>query len=815
MRETNNNKEMSTNCRDRKTIFHSLVLITTALLCYYNSLGCGFVFDDVSAIKDNKDIRPSSPLSNLFFNDFWGTPMQKEESHKSYRPLCVLTFRWNFAMGKLDPWGYHLGNILLHAVVCVLYYRLSAREIRTRSHPHSPTSVSVVSKVTGVVGRAELLSSTFFLSAFLSYANCSGRRKETGDDVKVIELLYLTKAVANGKIEAPDWLKASLLRLVVLCGCTLLLLAARMEVMGAKLPVFTQFDNPAAAASFPARQLTFNYLLPVNFGLLLWPSTLLCDWTMGTIPLVETPLDGRNLATLVFYMAVFHAGQFALSHNGDLPRQVIMALALLIFPFLPACNLFFTVGFVVAERVLYMPSMGFCILLAIGWQVVATERGLKSIACGTLVVTLLLHSSKTVARNREWQDEYTLFMSGLKVTQSNAKLFNNVGHALETQERHMEALGYFRRAARIQPDDIGAFINIGRAYASMRMYREAETAYKRAMVLMPQVRPGQTYQTRIAPGYLSVYVNLANLISKNESRLEEADALYRQAISMRNDMTQALINRLDPRLDPLAVVLVELKRHDEALDYFEKALQFDPDHRQSLMNSAVLIQESGNQQLRPLAYQRLFRLLELEPSNEKIYFNLGILGMDDKDFRNAEIWFKKAIEEKEDFRSALFNLALLLSSEMEKPLEAVPNLQQLLKYYPDHHKGLILLGDIYLNNLHDIANAEKCFEKVLETDKDHVQARHNLCVVYVERGSLREAERCLAGVLALAPREDYVRAHLSIVRTKVAELTHEQSSSSATATGRLQRPGVLPRATRFGDVAAAAAAAQHPVKVKL
>lgn len=49
----------------------------TAFAVYFNSLGCGFVFDDISAIKDNRDLRPHTPLKNVFFNDFWGTPMHK------------------------------------------------------------------------------------------------------------------------------------------------------------------------------------------------------------------------------------------------------------------------------------------------------------------------------------------------------------------------------------------------------------------------------------------------------------------------------------------------------------------------------------------------------------------------------------------------------------------------------------------------------------------------------------------------------------------------------------------------------------------
>lgn len=79
--------------------------------------------------------------------------------------------------------------------------------------------------------------------------------------------------------------------------------------------------------------------------------------------------------------------------------------------------------------------------------------------------------------------------------------------------------------------------------------------------------------------------------------------------------------------------------------------------------------------------------------------------MDDRNTEEAEHFFRRAIHIKQDFRSALFNLALLLADD-HRPLEAAPFLNQLVKYHPDHVKGLILLGDIYINNLKDIDAAE-------------------------------------------------------------------------------------------------------------
>lgn len=73
----------------------SSVIFFTCLACYYNSLYCDFVFDDISAIKDNRDLKPQTPIWNIFYNDFWGTPMHKVMSYIIYiipSITCVCLF---------------------------------------------------------------------------------------------------------------------------------------------------------------------------------------------------------------------------------------------------------------------------------------------------------------------------------------------------------------------------------------------------------------------------------------------------------------------------------------------------------------------------------------------------------------------------------------------------------------------------------------------------------------------------------------------------------------------------------------------------
>ena len=69
------------------------VPVLAAILCYLNGLDGDFVHDDVYAIRDNPDANGKAPIGNLFWNDFWGKPMCDDTSHKSYRPITVLSFR--------------------------------------------------------------------------------------------------------------------------------------------------------------------------------------------------------------------------------------------------------------------------------------------------------------------------------------------------------------------------------------------------------------------------------------------------------------------------------------------------------------------------------------------------------------------------------------------------------------------------------------------------------------------------------------------------------------------------------------------------
>ena len=112
----------------------------------------------------------------------------------------------------------------------------------------------------------------------------------------------------------------------------------------------------------------------------------------------------------------------------DTESLVVFSLSLLALPFLPASNLFFYVGFVMAERILYIPSMGFCLLLMVGlralWVRLRSRLGRTLLLYGTAAL-VLLHGTKTLLRNQDWANEELLYRSGITVNPAKG----NHGHA--------------------------------------------------------------------------------------------------------------------------------------------------------------------------------------------------------------------------------------------------------------------------------------------------------------------------------------------------------------------------------------------------
>ena len=216
--------------------------------------------------------------------------------------------------------------------------------------------------------------------------------------------------------------------------------------------------NPPVALETPYRQLSWAYLTFVNSWLLLNPWNLCADWRFGTVPLINSLSDPLNLLTLLTLGSLAGLAVWSVRGCGQTHRTVALSLSLLVLPYLPASNLFFPVGFVVAERVLYLPSMGFCMLVGFG-----AHRILKSVESKILraiiylfVVGLVsINSLKTGLRNLDWATDYSIYASAVRINPSHGPMLTNLGAVYAMDEKlknYTMAEILFKRCVEILPE---------------------------------------------------------------------------------------------------------------------------------------------------------------------------------------------------------------------------------------------------------------------------------------------------------------------------------------------------------------------------
>lgn len=150
----------------------ALAVTAASFLVYWNSFWGEFVFDDHRAILTNDDLDSGkTSLWGVFVHDFWGGHMSRPESHKSYRPLTVLTYRFlNHWPSGLEPFSYHLVNVGLHCAASLLFLLVSQRLLGRGWSPlyaallfsvHSIHTESVSSRTIKMFGYATKAAVTF------------------------------------------------------------------------------------------------------------------------------------------------------------------------------------------------------------------------------------------------------------------------------------------------------------------------------------------------------------------------------------------------------------------------------------------------------------------------------------------------------------------------------------------------------------------------------------------------------------------------------------------------------------------------------
>ncbi|XP_072385462.1 protein O-mannosyl-transferase Tmtc2 isoform X2 [Diabrotica undecimpunctata] len=315
-------------------------------------------------------------------------------------------------------------------------------------------------------------------------------------------------------------------------------------------------------------------------------------------------------------------------HNSN--SAIVLSFAFLALPFLPATNILFYVGFVVAERVLYLPSAGLCLLLGLAsgtlWECYKRQRPL--FLCGLVLVSVAF-SAKTVFRNKDWHSEEALYRSAIPI--NPPKAYGNLGSVLSSQGRVDEAETAFRKALQHRPNMADVHYNLGILLQGKNKLDEAILSYQRAI--------------HFRPSLALAYVNLgAALIASG--RCQEATAVLRQGSKLdgtglkdRKEHESAKVSALLQ----LGALYSDQGRLQRALATYREAAHSLPDHYppQSVFN--VLGETLARLEQDEEAERWYIAALHAQPDHVPAHITYGkLLAKNISRVAEAELWFKKA-----------------------------------------------------------------------------------------------------------------------------------------------------------------------------
>ncbi|NXC07781.1 TMTC1 protein, partial [Orthonyx spaldingii] len=520
-------------------------------------------------------------------------------------------------------------------------------------------------------------------------------------------------------------------RAALVISYVILVLYFRLWIMGGSMPMFSEQDNPASFSPYLlTRFLTYSYLLAFNAWLLLAPITLCYDWQVGSIPLVESIWDVRNLATvfLVLVMALLSLHCIAAFKKLE-HKEVLVGLLFLVFPFIPASNLFFRVGFVVAERVLYMPSMGYCILFVHGLKKLSTWLNKWRVTVLTLfALLLLLFSWKTVKQNEIWLSRESLFSSGVKTLPHNAKVHYNYANFLKDQGRNIEAIYHYKTALKLYPRHASALNNLGTLTKDVV---EAKDYYRRALQLNPQ--------------HNRALFNLGNLL-KSQGKKEEAVILLRDSIKYGPEFADAYSS--------LASLLAEQERLKEAEEVYKAGIENCPESSDLHNNYGVFLVDTGSPE-RAMSHYR--QAILLSPAHHVAMVNLGRLHRSLGQNKEAEVWYKRAL--KVSRKAEILSPLGALYYNTGRYEEALQVYREAAALQPSNKDIRLALAQV-LAMMGRTKEAEKMTNHILSEDAECLECYRLLSAIYSKEELYAKALEAIEKALQLKPKDPKVISEL-------------------------------------------------------
>jgi Flp pilus assembly protein TadD len=593
--------------------YETLFLLSLALiviLSYANTLGSPFIFDSRNNIESNPHIR----ISKITLNDLADAAFKSPEKQ---RPLSNISFALDYYLHDYNVVGYHVVNILIHISAGFFLYFFVKSTLRTPAlrsrysnhmwisfftaavwmvHPLQTQSVSYI------VQRMNSLCAMFYILSILLYARfrLSGQQrnkwwlftgcvlagvlslasKQIAATLPVFIIIYEWYFFRDLDLK---WLKN---HIPLLTGCLLLAAVIALALLGSNPLDGILQGYKSRDFTLTQRLLTEPRVIIFYLSLLLWPHpsrlNLDHDFTLS-----NSLTDPVSTLFAIFTIAALIGLAVATARK----QRLFSFCILWFFGNLVIESSIIPLEIVFEHRV-YLPSMTFCLMVALVAYRWVKPGWLQVVLLGTMVT---VGAFWTYERNAVYSDRITFWQDCVNKSPRKARPYNNLGVALADQGHHKEAIEMYHKALQIDPhypDPVG---NIGLSLAEQGKVAESITQFLQALEINPKdaktlnnlgaslivmQRYAEAVQSlskalKLNPYYAQAHNNLGAAL-QHQGRVEEAIEQFSIAVKLDPNYARAYNN--------LGIILANQGRFEEAIEQFSAALKVSPAYKSARLN---------------------------------------------------------------------------------------------------------------------------------------------------------------------------------------------------------------------------------------
>ena len=586
---------MSAKGLKRVDIIIPIVAVTIIVwLVYLNSINNSFHYDDRHSIVNNMSIRSLSNVPRFFLSPstFSDSPLAR-----MYRPVLLVSYAINYAIGGLDVTGFHLLNILLHNINVVLIYLILRYFVGLWGAFTSALFFGILplnsQAVNYISSRSVSLVTLFYLISFYTFIKST--RESEGRPVSLTFAIYYTIAI-----------------IAYLLGLLSKEIAITLPLLLIVFEYLFKRDNKDESHTFhfvviyhiPFWLISSIYLLLRKhlFGkAVIDVSKVTLLEGRGGIRSVYSSILTQSKVILLYLKEMFYPFGISLIHdmrvvNTLFDFQVIISLVLIASIVLfawkirgkyPLCSfgiLWFFIALlpetilplnlIVNEHRAYLPGVGIAFCMGEVLDRLTKKESLSTSLRYVLIIILagffIMNTVVTVKRNTIWKDDYTLFSDTVKKAPNSASARYSLGLAYMRDGRFDKAFVELQHTIDLNPSYYEAYAMLGIIFFEKGEYERGIENFKKAIILQPKLATAH-YDLGVA------YFELG--------RYKEAEDSFRRAIRMKPNFVKAYIG--------LGTVLELRGDRDNAYEAFRKALLIDPSNKEAEKRIKALKKE-GN-----------------------------------------------------------------------------------------------------------------------------------------------------------------------------------------------------------------------------